>query len=92
MSTSISTIFDTIQGSVLYPIYYGLLACVFVVALIFLIKDLIAAATAPQGMEQRTHVKQCLVILGICLIMGFAPGLINWFISLSGSGMTGVNA
>lgn len=92
MNTSIQTVFETISSSILYPIYYGLLTCVFIVALIILVKDLVGVFTAPEGMQQRSHIKQCLVVLAVCLVMGFAPGLINWFVSLSGSGMAGVNA
>ncbi len=91
MSTSIATVFDTLTNQVAYPIYYGLLGVIVVVALIFLIKDVIAAATAPQGTEQRGHIKAAGIVLIACLALGFAPALVNWFISLSGAGIGGVN-
>ena len=91
MNTSIQEVFNTIQTQVAYPVYYGLLGVIVVVALIFLIKDVIAAATSPQGTEQRGHIKSAGIVLIACLFLGFAPALINWFISLSGAGIGGVN-
>lgn len=91
MSSGINELFNTLTTSVAYPIYYGLLGLVVVVALIFLIKDVIAAATSPQGTEQRGHIKQAGVVLIACCFLGFAPLLINWFISLSGAGIGGVD-
>lgn len=91
MSTSITNLFDTISNSVLYPILQGLLVCVGVVATIVLVKNLVAAFISNGGVEQKNNIKGALMVLGICIVIGFAPGLINWFIGLSGSGMGGVN-
>lgn len=91
MSSSISTLFDALTNQVAYPVYYGLLGLIVVVALIWLIKDVISAATSPAGTDQRNHIKAAGIVLLACCFLGFAPLLINWFISLSGSGMSGVS-
>ena len=91
MSSSITQIFDTLTNQVAYPIYYGLLGVIVVVAAIVLVKDIISFATSPQGQEQRGHIKQAAIVLIAAMLLGFVPLLINWFIGLSGSGIGGVN-
>lgn len=91
MSSSITQIFDTLTNQVAYPIYYGFLGLIVVVAAIVLVKDIISFATSPQGQEQRGHIKQAAIVLIAAMLFGFAPLLINWFIGLSGSGIGGVN-
>lgn len=83
---AISNIFSTLQGSVLTPILQGMLAIIATIAVIVLVKDVIAAATSEQGMEQKNHIKQAVIVLIACLLLGFAPALINLFIGFGGSG------
>ncbi len=83
---TISNIFSTLQGSVLTPILQGMLAIIATIAVIVLVKDVIAAATSEQGMEQKNHIKQAIIVLLACLFLGFAPALINLFIGFGGSG------
>lgn len=89
--SSITQIFDTITSQVAYPIYYGLIGLVAIVALIVLLKELIGGATTNNSASKNEHWKQCAVILVICIILGFAPGIINWFIGLAGGSVSGVN-
>lgn len=85
-NAAISNIFNTLQGSVLTPILQGMLAVIATIAVIVLVKDVIAAATSEQGMQQKTHIKQAVIVLLACLFLGFAPALINLFIGFGGSG------
>lgn len=90
MSSSITQIFETITSQVAYPVYYGLIGLVAIIALIVLLKELISGAVSKNSATKNEHWKQCAVILGICIVLGFAPGIINWFISLAGSSVPGV--
>lgn len=86
-SNPITKVFDTMQGSVLTPILDGILIIIATIAVIFIIKDVISAATSEQGVEQRNHIKAAVIVLVACLLLGFLPSLINWFIGLGGSGI-----
>lgn len=89
-SNPITKVFDTMQGSVLTPILDGILIVIATIAVIFIIKDVISAATSEQGVEQRNHIKAAVIVLVACMLLGFLPSLINWFISLGGTGISGV--
>lgn len=84
---AIETIFDKINNEALQPFYTGLLSVIGIVALIFLIKELIQGATSSAGAQRSSHVTQCLVILVICIVMGFAPTIIDWVLSFGDAGM-----
>lgn len=83
---AITQVFDKIQDQALIPFYQGLLGIIGLIALIFLIKELIQGATSSAGMQRTSHVTQCVVILVICIVMGFAPTIINWVLSFGDYG------
>lgn len=78
----IGEVFDAINTKMIKPFYTGILTIIGAVALIFLIKELIQGATSPAGMQRTTHITQCIVILVICVVMAFAPNIIEWVFSL----------
>lgn len=81
----ITSVFSKAQSDVLQPILTGILIVIATIAVIVLVKDVIAAATSDQGMEQKNHIKAAVIVLVACLLLGFLPQLINWFISIGGS-------
>lgn len=84
---AIDTIFTKIKTEALQPFYTGMLTIIGLVALIFLIKELIQGATSSAGSQRSSHVQQCLVILVICIIMGFAPTIIQWVLDFGNAGI-----
>lgn len=89
-SNPITKIFNSIEDSVLKPIYYGLIGIVAILACIILIKEIIQAATAGPGGRKNDHIAQCVVILGICLVCAFLPEIIKWVVNtLAGTSGTG---
>lgn len=92
MGASITQVFDTMNNQVIMPIYYGIIGILAIIALIFLVFELIQAFTSGSGSpEKKSHIKQIGIIFVILLIAGFAPALVNWFISLGGGSVPGVN-
>lgn len=87
-ANAIETIFTKINTEALQPLYRGMLTVIGIVALIFLIKELIQGATSSAGSQRSSHVQQCLVILVICIIMGFAPTIIQWVLNFGDAGIT----
>lgn len=85
-SSAIESIFGTARNSILMPVYYGLLSVIAVIALIVLIVEIVQGATSPSG-RQNDHIKQCIIIIVLCLVMGFAPTIINYIIGLGDSGV-----
>lgn len=81
-SSVINSITDTLNNDILMPIFHGILAVVASVALIFLVKEIIQAALSPAGMQKNQHITQCVVILFACLLLMFAPNIINWIFNL----------
>ena len=90
MSSSINQVFETLSSQVFYPIYYGIIGLVAIIALIVLVKELIGGAVGSNPNTKNEHWKQAAIVLGICVALGFAPGLVNWFISLAGGSVSGV--
>lgn len=79
----INSITNAVVDDALMPIYYAILTIIGVVALIFLVKEIASAAFSSGGMQKNQHITQCIVILAACLIMAFAPNILNWVFDLS---------
>lgn len=79
---AINKVFNKINTDMIKPLYTGILTIIGAVALIFLIKELIQGATSPAGMQRTSHITQCIVILVICVVMAFAPTIIEWVFGL----------
>ena len=79
----IDSITNAVVDDALMPIYYAILTIIGVVALIFLVKEIASAAFSSGGMQKNQHITQCIVILAACLIMAFAPNILNWVFDLS---------
>ncbi len=92
MGSSITTVFNTLQSGVLLPFYYGLIGLIALIALIILVVELVGVVTSGGGsVEKKTHFKQLGIILAILFLLGFAPGIVNWLITMGGGNIPGVN-
>ena len=82
MNGSITNIFNTLTGEVLYPVFQGILTIVAVVAgiafVVFVVQGFVT------GRASDAWWKAALVCLG-CLLVGFAPDIINWLFTIAGN-------
>ena len=80
----ITTIFNTVTNSVAYPIYYGLLGLIAVVAVIMFIVNALRGLFDPTDEKHSLWMRRAGYIMFIVILAGIAAPLINWLLGITG--------
>lgn len=80
-----NNIMDMVRDNILLTIGYGILGLVAAAALVILAKEGFGLAFTQDTPERRQKMKNCVYVLGVCLVLAFLPAIINGVIALAGT-------